>query len=219
MNLTTRMRIVRGGLGECQEKGPGGGTLLLALKWGMALKWGVSKGGGMKTIQKQSSISAVSSIGQEWLAVFTWAIVAALVFQSVATAEKRRPSAIEAPITRQLEMMLQVKDCNVYQAVLRRTETVLTQQTATVQDVLGSVKTSRSDFERCALANGFHDLSLDVQIFQAAQTCFDKYDAWVRQGLGLEIAQQDLQGTRRDMERLTAFVRYSCPGQKVAHSN
>jgi hypothetical protein len=145
----------------------------------------------------------------DWYSVAVWVGVVFLVYGNMAMADL-------LPGRRQLQILNQVKDCGIYQAVLRNAKADAAEENTQWKAVVAASVVSRKALEDCAKSHGIPQISTDREETVAAATCRDEYEAWAERATRIEMLKQDAQTSRGATERMEAFVRYQCSGFSLA---
>ena len=146
----------------------------------------------------------------DWFSVAVWVGVSFLVYTNLAMADSKLPGR------RQMQILNQVQDCNIYQAVLRKAEDELKEDQERWNAVVKASAESRQALETCAKSHGITQFHTEREEAHAAALCTDQYRAWAENGYTVELAKSSKQVSKSDYERLTAFVRYQCASLTMA---
>ena len=170
--------------------------------------WGEHPPSGMQVMEVKGGtmkVNPVISKEQYWLAMVVWAVIAFLVFQSVAVAADR-----DIASGKHYQIWYQARECELYRSVLKRAQLAVVEERQNLEDFMAVAKESREQLDRCAKEHGIRGAgSQDVELM-TAQYCPDNYMTWLSRGYSVEMARQDLSSFRTEEDRLTGFIRHSC---------
>ncbi|MBY0369259.1 hypothetical protein K2X33_01140 [bacterium] len=116
------------------------------------------------------------------------------------------------PRSRHIEAASQGRDCSVYRTLANRARSAFQQHRGSEKRYDGILKTNRSDLVQCAKLRGVKLNGTDRAEEQAAESCPNAYEQWIRTGFRLQSIRQDRESAEESLKLLDSTVDRLCRG-------